>query len=86
MSMKRFVPLMLAAIVGGTMLVTGCTKKPSQDELTRLEEAKAAAESAEHKLDELRQERVSLEQQLSQKEGELKTNEQERDNLKNSGK
>ena len=42
----------------------GCTKKPSQEELTKLEEARSAAESAERKLAELRQERMNLENQL----------------------
>ena len=35
--------------------VSGCTKKPSQDELTKLEEAKQSAESAEKKLTDLKQ-------------------------------
>jgi len=61
---------------------SGCTKKPNQEELTKLEEARSAAESAERKLAELRQERMSLENQLSQKEGELKEHEAERDDLK----
>lgn len=62
--------------------MTGCTKKPSDEELTRLEEARSAAESAERKLAELRQERMSLESQLSSKEGELREHEAERDDLK----
>jgi septal ring factor EnvC (AmiA/AmiB activator) len=60
----------------------GCTKKPSQEELTKLEEARAAAESAEKKLAELRAERSSLEDQLRAKEGELQKHEEERDDLK----
>lgn len=60
----------------------GCTKKPSEEELTKLEEARAAAESAERKLAELKQERMSLESQLSQKESELRLHEEERDELK----
>lgn len=62
--------------------MTGCTKKPSNEELTRLEEARSAAESAERKLAELRQERMSLESQLSSKEDELREHEAERDDLK----
>lgn len=62
--------------------VSGCTKKPSQDELTKLEEAKQAAESAEKKLTELKQERVHLEATLQSKQTELKQNEDERDDLK----
>ena len=62
--------------------ISGCTKKPSQDELTKLDEAKQAAESAEKKLSELKQERVQLEATLQSKQTELKQNEDERDDLK----
>lgn len=62
--------------------IVGCTKKPSEEQLSQLEEARAAAESAERKLAELRQERMSLENQLSQKEAELQEHESERDDLK----
>lgn len=62
--------------------MTGCTKKPSDEELARLEEARSAAESAERKLAELRQERMNLESQLSSKEAELREHEAERDDLK----
>jgi hypothetical protein len=62
--------------------VTGCTKKPSQDELTKVEEAKTAAESAEKKLSELRTERVQLETSLQQKQTDLHQNEAERDDMK----
>ncbi len=60
--------------------IAGC--KPSEEELAKLEEARAAAESAEKKLAELRQERMNLESQLSAKEAELKEHEAERDDLK----
>jgi septal ring factor EnvC (AmiA/AmiB activator) len=62
--------------------VSGCTKKPSQDELTKLEEAKQSAESAEKKLADLKQERMQLETTLQSKQTELKQNEDERDDLK----
>jgi septal ring factor EnvC (AmiA/AmiB activator) len=62
--------------------VCGCTKKPSQDELTKLDEAKQSAESAEKKLTELKQERMQLEATLQSKQTELKQNEDERDDLK----
>jgi septal ring factor EnvC (AmiA/AmiB activator) len=62
--------------------MTGCTKKPSQDELTKLDEAKQAAESAEKKLSELKQERQQLETTLATKQTELKQNQDERDDLK----
>jgi septal ring factor EnvC (AmiA/AmiB activator) len=75
----RLIIVLAAALVTG---FAGCTKKPSQEEVTKLDEAKSAAESAEKKLSELRRERMDLEEQLNKKEGELKTKEQERDELK----
>ena len=60
---------------------SGCTKKPSQEEISKLEQARVSAESAEKKLSELRQERMQLEQELQSKQSELSTKEQERDNL-----
>jgi DNA repair exonuclease SbcCD ATPase subunit len=73
--------IMIGAIMlcGGMM---GCTQKPSQAELSKLDEAKSAAESAEKKLSELRQERMKLEQDLGNKQMELKDQEQEQENLK----
>ncbi len=62
--------------------MSGCTKRPSEEELAKLEEAKAAAESAERKLADLRRERMDLESQLQAKEDELRNHEAERDDLK----
>ena len=77
----RFLCIGILVFGAGTMV--GCTKKPSNEEISKLEEARSAAESAERKLAELKQERIRLEQELQAKQGELKTNEQERDDLKN---
>ena len=60
----------------------GCTKRPNEEELARLEEAKSAAESAERKLADLRRERMDLESQLGVKQDELRNHEAERDELK----
>lgn len=54
----------------------GCTKKPSTEEVSKLEEARVAAESAEKKLSELRQERMQLEQDLQGKQSDLSNQEQ----------
>lgn len=58
---------------------TGCTQKPNQDELTKLDEAKSAAESAEKKLSDLRQERIKLENELQGTQSEVQKEEQELD-------
>ncbi len=73
---SRFI---MMACFAAMCTMSGCTKKPSQDELVKLEEAKSAAESAERKLAELRRERMDLEAQVQAKEGELSTEEAKQD-------
>jgi len=68
---------MMAALVLG-----GCTKRPSQEELAKLDEARMAAESAEKKLAELKSERTQLEQALQEKQAELAKQEEELNDLK----
>jgi septal ring factor EnvC (AmiA/AmiB activator) len=83
MSILRLVKIcIVAAMVGLCGMNTGCTKKPSADELSKLDEAKSAAEGAEKKLFELKQERQRLEGELQQKQDELKKSEEERDDIK----
>ena len=72
--MVRIHKAVCLAMVGGVVMfggMAGCTQKPSQQELSKLEEARTAAESAERKLAELRQERMKLESDLSSKQTEL---------------
>jgi septal ring factor EnvC (AmiA/AmiB activator) len=73
-------------VFGIGSMMTGCTKKPSTQEVSKLEDARSAAEGAEKKLAELKQERLKLEQDLQSKQTELHKNEQERDSLKNQVK
>jgi len=74
--------ILVGLLVVGSGALVGCTKKPGNEDISKLEEARAAAESAERKLSELRQERMKLEQELQNKQSELNTNEEERDDLK----
>ena len=83
-TVARFLLIGLMVIGSGSMV--GCTKKPSNNDISKLEEARSAAEGAERKLAELRQERMKLEQELQGKQTELQTNEKERDDLKNKVK
>ncbi len=57
------------SLMCGSMI--GCTKAPSKDDVAKLEEAKSAAESAEKKLSDVRQERMKLEAE-KQKKGDDK--------------
>ncbi|MBN2037434.1 MAG: hypothetical protein JW768_11885 [Chitinispirillaceae bacterium] len=81
MMVTRF--LFIGLLIVGFTAMTGCTKKPSTEDISKLEEARASAESAERKLSELRQERMKLEQELQNKQSELNSSEQERDDLQN---
>jgi DNA repair exonuclease SbcCD ATPase subunit len=71
-----------AALVACAGMGAGCFMRPGKDELSKLDESKKAAESAEKKLSELKQERMRLESDLQQKQAELKKSEDERDNIK----
>lgn len=59
---------LVAAILGACS--AGCSKKPSQEAVAKLDQATAAAEAAERKLSDLRTERQALEQQLEGKKQE----------------
>ena len=48
----------------GAVCLSGCSKPPSVEEMAKLAEEKSAAESAEKKLNALRQERMRLEQEI----------------------
>ena len=83
--MKRLTKHVLCGIIGVGLVacvLPGCTKRPSDEELMKLEETRSAAESAERKLSELRRERMQLETALQDKQRELQQHEEERDVLK----
>ncbi|HUI92129.1 MAG TPA: hypothetical protein VLX68_07780 [Chitinivibrionales bacterium] len=71
-----------AAFVACCGVGAGCFfMKPGKDDLSKLDESKKAAESAEKKLSDLKQERLRLESDLNQKQAELKKSEEERDSV-----
>lgn len=83
--MIKFKKIALVTMMGTLMLsggFIGCTKKPNTEELGKLEEAKAAAESAERKLSELRVERMKLEKELNESQGEVQNQQQELNEVK----
>lgn len=79
---SSFAKLLLAAIATSTLIFSGCSKSINEEQATRLDEARAAAESAEQKLAEKKRERMNLEQELSSKEGDRTNKEAERDDVK----
>ncbi|HMD67795.1 MAG TPA: hypothetical protein VKF42_02885 [Chitinivibrionales bacterium] len=64
-NLLRFVCIVAVAAACG---LAGCTKAPSKDDQSKLEEAKNAAESAEKKLYETKQERMRLEAEKGKKQ------------------
>jgi hypothetical protein len=70
----------VSAFLSGFML-TGCTQRPDEEQLQRLEEARGAAESAERTKHDKIEERRLLEQEVEQKEGTLERHEEERDDI-----
>jgi multidrug resistance efflux pump len=81
-AMRRLGSFLLIGSFLTMAAMTGCTKKLNKEELTKVDEAKTAAENAEKKLSELRQERMQLENTLQQKQSDLHQNEAERDDIK----
>lgn len=82
--MTKFLKISGIALISTLLLSSGfvgCTPKPSSEESSKLDEAKAAAESAERKLSDLRMERIKLEQELGGTQSEEQGEKQELDNL-----
>jgi septal ring factor EnvC (AmiA/AmiB activator) len=70
-SRYKIVKLITLGLIALSFGFSGCTTKPNNDDLTKLEEARSAAESAEQKLAELKKERMQLESELQKKETKL---------------
>lgn len=68
---KTLAWLMVASFAGSLLLATGCTRHPNEEQIKKMEETRAAALSAEQKVESTRQERQRLEGQLSAKKAEL---------------
>jgi hypothetical protein len=74
MKALKLIPCLVVAACLVAGAASGCTKKPNTDDVAKLEEAKNAAEGAEKKLYDLKQERMKLEaeKQKNQKQAEEK--------------
>ena len=68
---RRVLVVVLAFSMLALPLLTGCTKHPSPEELSQLDEARMAAEAAEKKLEEKQNEKAQLEAELAQKKADL---------------
>ncbi len=68
MGSKNLLRLIFVAAIGAVLGIGGCSKAPSKDDQSKLEESRSAAESAEKKLFETKQERMRLEAEKGKKE------------------
>lgn len=74
LNFKKLGKLFVIIFVGASLsLAMSCTKHPNEQQIRKMEETRAAALSAEQKLEELKQQRRGLEDQLSAKKKELQT-------------
>lgn len=75
------VALAIVIFVAG-IYITGCTKKPSEEQLQALREQEKAALSAEELLDNKRREKADLEKQLATKKATLTDLKNEKEEVK----
>lgn len=72
LSTKRLSFFGLAVAAFAVLSVSGCSRGPSQQELSLLEEKRLAAEAAEKKVANLKSEQARLERKLAEKKAEKK--------------
>ncbi|MFC1584357.1 hypothetical protein ACFL5V_02290 [Fibrobacterota bacterium] len=65
-------------------LFAACASKPNQEELNRLEDARKAAASAEAQLQQLKKERLELEEELARQKKLLEQKQKEVDDTKST--
>lgn len=73
--------VVLAGAAASALLLSGCTKRPSEDQKNQLDEARGAAVAAETTKSQLIQERRTLELQVNEKRSSLAQHEAERDDI-----
>ena len=62
-----FIPLVFA----GVLALTGCSSKPTQEDMTQLESVRSEIRSLEQKKSSLEQEKAALAQSVSMREAQL---------------
>ncbi len=65
--MKRFIPLLLSALLVGAVL-SGCANRPSEEEMRRLDALKAEVASLEREVQNKEAEKVALQKANAEKE------------------
>jgi outer membrane murein-binding lipoprotein Lpp len=70
--MKKSLGMTLAALVLSGMFLTGCSSKPSEDEMKQLESLKAEVTSLEQKVSDLESQKAALQKAIAEKDAQLK--------------
>lgn len=70
---KKRITLILAVGLMSTVGFIGCSSKPTQDELSQLNNVRSEISSLEQRKSSLEQERATLTQSIAAKESQLKT-------------
>ena len=69
--MKKSLGMTLAALVLSGMFLTGCSSKPSEDEMKQLESLKAEVASLEQKVSDLESQKAALQKAIAEKDAQL---------------
>jgi outer membrane murein-binding lipoprotein Lpp len=69
--MKKSLGMTLAALVLSGMFLTGCSSKPSDDEMKQLESLKAEVASLEQKVTDLESQKAALQKAIAEKDAQL---------------
>ena len=81
-SKKRILSLIMLIVFVFAILLSGCTRYASEEQLKALEDAKNAALSAEKRVEELKAEKAKLEKEIAVKKQELEKLTRDRDAVK----
>jgi septal ring factor EnvC (AmiA/AmiB activator) len=77
--------VLMVALLGFSLIllpfISGCAKRPSKEELSKLDEAKMAAQAVEKELEAKKSERMDLEKELDEKQRELNDLKADRDKV-----
>ena len=65
-------PLIIAALVAGSIFLGGCTRHPSEEEMRQLNDLKAEVASLEKQVGEREGAKASLQKQIAAKEDRMK--------------
>ncbi len=82
--LRRLSAVGLAVVALSFPVLGGCARRPSQQEISLLEEQRMAAEAAEMKVAELQSEKATLEQEIAEKQATKRALEEKLETVRNA--